>query len=69
MCTYSLYWNMYNMYIEHTFKVCFAGSKILSGAGNHLKHIFEIPHVMLMTTYHRVILVNVILNGCRCHFV
>lgn len=42
---------------------------LFSGTGNHLKHIFEMPHVMLMTTYQRVILLNVILNGCRCHFV
>ena len=26
------------------------------------------PNVRLMTTYHRVITPNVLLNGCRCHF-
>lgn len=46
----------------------FCSFKIPHKLVNHLKHIFQMPHVMLMTTYQTIITQNMILNGCRCHF-
>lgn len=62
LCTLPTVCDMFSL------RVLFCSSKVLHKVENHFKHIFQMPHVMLMTTYQTVIIQNVILNGCRCHF-
>lgn len=61
--------NIYTKHTRYKFPLGLVySSEILNQVGNHIKHIFQMPHVRLMTTYQRVITPNAVLNGCRCHF-